>query len=104
MFLKQPYLLRGNITFGNKNSSIASTIENPSQIVFELFANILSNAKTTYEQLSNDDSIVKCDSNCPREILKFNPPPKNVYCDQNIYRDLTTLHDFGLNITFSNVS
>lgn len=97
MFLKQPYTLRGSILFGNKSSSSGSDLENPSKIVFDGFADILNKAKSDYGKISDA-------SDCPREILKFSPPPQNKYCDQNVYREFTTLHDYGLNITFFNVS
>lgn len=100
--MRQPYLLRGNITFGNRNPDTRTEADkNSSKIDFELFANIVNGADTAYGKIINSaDSISKC----PREILKFNPPPQSKYCDQNVYRDLTTLHDYGFNITFSNVS
>lgn len=41
---------------------------------------------------------------CTQDVLKFSPPPQNAHCDQNLYKHLTTLQDYGLNITFVNVS
>lgn len=35
--------------------------------------------------------------------MKFSPPPQNRYCGQNAYRQLTTIHDYGFNVTFANV-
>lgn len=96
VFLKQPYTLRGSISFGNKSIS-SDSFENPSRIEFDLFADVLNSAKLDYGKLSDVPE-------CPREILKFAPPPQNRYCDQIVYHDLTTLHDYGLNVTFFNVS
>lgn len=62
-----------------------------------MFADVLANAKTSYEQAPDTKQ-------CPRELLKFRPPPHNKFCVQSIYRDLTTLHEYGMNITFHNVS
>lgn len=97
MFLKQPYSLQGSILFGRKNETTTTLLENPTKITFDLFADILPGARAEYEK--NTDSTV-----CPREVLKFSPPPHNKHCDQSVYRDLTTLHNFGLNVTFHNVS
>lgn len=65
--------------------------------MFEAFADILSGTKATYEQIPDT-------KHCPRALLKFSPPPQTKVCDQSVYRNLTTLHEYGLNITFHNVS
>lgn len=90
-------MLRGIINFGNKNETTTTLLQNPTKINFEVFADILTSAKIAYEQISDTKQ-------CPRELLKFSPPPQNKHCDQSIYRDLTTLHEYGMNITFHNVS
>lgn len=93
VFLKQPYLLHGTISFGETSKTL---FENP-EIKFHAFADVLSSAKSTFD-------IVSDTKHCPRQVLKFNPPPQSILCDRNTYKDLTTLHDFGVNITFHNVS
>lgn len=97
VYLKQPYTFRGSISFGNKSISTDSELEDSTKIELDIFADVLNVAKLNYGKISDA-------SNCPREILKFRPPPQNKFCDQNVHSDLTTIHDYGLNITFSNVS
>lgn len=94
VFLKQPYLLQGSVSFGNQNDSTQLPLKNETRITFDVFANILNDAISGYGNISNK-------ARCPREVLKFSPPPQIPSCD---YRYLTALHNFGLNITFQNVS
>lgn len=93
----QPYSLRGSIAFGNKNETSESSFVNPTEISFEMFADILKSANGASEMVSDS-------RDCSQDILKFSPPPQNKVCDQSIYKHLTTLHDYGVNITFHNVS
>lgn len=97
VFLKQPYALRGNVSFGSKNETSKLIMENPTKIRFDAFADIANNRNDIYDTISKS----KCRS---RDILKFSPPPQNLECDQNVYKQLTTLQDYGLNISFYNVS
>lgn len=101
--MKQPYLLRGNVKFGPKNDDTSTAADgNASSVEFELSANILPESSRLYDQLG--ETKANGATQCPREILRFSPPPQNRYCDQSIYRDLTTIHDYGLNVSFANVS
>lgn len=97
VFLKQPYLLQGSLSFGNRNETIKTLLENPTKISFQIFADILQSAKSGYETIEDT-------KHCPREVLKFSPPPQNQQCDQTVYQELTTIHEYGLNISFHNVS
>lgn len=97
VFLKQPYLLQGSLSFGNKNETTTTLLENPTKISFELFADILQHSQSAYEKITGTE-------HCPREVLKFSPPPQNPRCDQSIYRDVTNIHDYGFNVSFHNVS
>lgn len=97
VFLKQPYLVQGVVSFGYRNKTTTTQLQNPTNINFELFADTLSTTKNAYEKLPNT-------KHCPRDVLKFNPPPQNKQCDRNSYRDLTTIHEYGMNVTFQNVS
>lgn len=97
VLFKQSYLLHGVITFGKRNETTTTLLQNPTEINFEFFADILPTAKHAYDNLPDT-------KHCPREVLKFRPPPQNERCDQSVYRDLTTLHEYGLNISFHNVS
>lgn len=97
VFLKQPYQLRGNISFGTRNKTTKTLLENSSEISFQVFADVLDSTKTAYNEISDTP-------HCPREVLKFSPPPQNKRCDQCVFRELTTLHDYGFNVTFHNVS
>lgn len=92
VFLKQPYLLHGKIQFGE----MATVFDMP-EIKFHAFADTLNSVKSAYDTVSDTKQ-------CPRQVLKFNPPPQSILCDRCVYKDLTTLHDFGINITFHNVS
>lgn len=92
VFLKQPYLLHGKISFGE-----TSVLFDKPEIKFHAFADILNSVKSTYDTVPDT-------KHCPRQVLKFNPPPQSILCDRNTYKDLTTLHEFGINITFLNVS
>lgn len=97
MLLKQSYLLQGGVSFGFKNDSTQIALDNSTKITFEAFADVLSNVIIAYDQ-------IPVGKQCPKEILKFSPPPQNGNCDQNIYRNLTTIQNYGLNISFHNVS
>lgn len=91
-------MLQGNISFGNNHgTTITTLLQNPTRITFEFSADILSSAKYAYDKISDTE-------HCPREVLKFSPPPQNKLCDQSVYRDLIKLHEYGINITFHNVS
>lgn len=103
VFLKQPYLLRGNVKFGpNKDDKSTTADGKVSSVDFELNADILPESGRLYDQLGG--SKANSATRCPAEILKFSPPPQNRYCDQSIYRALTTVHEYGMNVTFANVS
>lgn len=97
VFLKQPYLLRGSFSFGNKTEITKIVMENSTKVNFEIFADTLQSAKNAYETIVDYE-------NCPKEVLKFSPPPQNQQCDQSVFQELTTIHDYGLNVTFHNVS
>lgn len=97
VFLKQPYSLQGSISFGNKNETSQIILENPTEIRFDVFADISKSANGVTEKEADS-------KDCSRDVLKFSPPPQNKVCDQNVYKHLTTLRDYGLNITFHNVS
>lgn len=95
VFLKQPYWMHGSISFGYKNHTLI--YDNPTEIKFQAFADVLNSAKIKYQSLSNL-------KHCPRDVLKFSPPPQRVQCDQSTYQDLTELRQYGINISFHNVS
>lgn len=96
--MKRPYLLRGDIQFGQKNEiKEFLTPESLCRVVFDLYADVLNDVDAVKNSIPDSP-------NCPHQLLKFGPPPQNKYCEQRTYRDWTTLHDYGLNITFFNVS
>lgn len=86
-------MLHGKISFGETSS----TQYDKPEIQFHAFADTLNSVKSTFDTVSET-------KHCPRQVLKFNPPPQSILCDRNTYKDLTTLHEFGINITFNNVS
>lgn len=96
VFLKQPYSLQGSISFGRKNETNEPLFENSTKITFDMFADIQKSADVAPERITG--SKIRTD-----ELLKFSPPPQNAQCDQYVYKHLTTLQDYGLNITFHNV-
>lgn len=101
MFLTKPYSLHGTTYFGyTPNASEPGCPQQESKIVFDIYGDVLTESKSAYAQ----SDVYSGESECPREVLKFEPPAQNKLCDRNMFSYMTTINEFGLNVTFENVS
>lgn len=95
VFLVEPYSLRGLIQFGESNRTEKDCAKTASKIAFEIYGNVLPEGRAIYKRNSK--------SSCPRELLKFDPPVQNKYCNRNEFQQITKINELGLNFTFENV-
>lgn len=96
VFLVEPYSLRGHIQFGEINGTERDCSRAKSKIGFEVYGNVIPEGRAIYTR--NSESV------CPRESLKFDPPAQSKRCNQDVFRHMTKINEFGLNFTFENVS
>ncbi|KAG4079632.1 hypothetical protein HA402_010412 [Bradysia odoriphaga] len=58
----------------------------------------VSNAMSMY-----DERVLEENGSCPREILRFDPPPALSYCSSEDYRPITAIAEFATRLKFSNM-
>lgn len=92
--------MNGITYFGYTNSTEKSCPKDKSKIIFNIYGDVLTESKSAYAQTNAHSG----ESNCPREVLKFEPPAQNKLCDRNIFSYMTTINEFGLNVTFEKVN
>lgn len=100
VFLQKPYSLRGSTNFGYTNATEKGCPNDSSKIIFDIHGDVLTESKSAYVQTH----VYSGEADCPREVLKFEPPAQNKLCDRNIFSYMTTINEFGLNVTFEKVT
>lgn len=98
MFLKNPHTFTGSLVFGDSQNTKKCPVDK-SRFDMTFIYGTDSNAKSIY-----DGRVLEQDGTCPREILRFDPPPKVSYCSVDDYRPITTIAEFTTRLKFSNVS
>lgn len=100
VFLTKPYSVNGITHFGYTNATDKGCPKDNSKIIFNIHGDVLTESKSAYTQTVAH----KGETDCPREVLKFEPPAQNKLCDRNIFSYMTTINEFGLNVTFEKVN
>lgn len=95
---KRSFAFDGFIEFASQNE-LGINVTPVARITFTTAAGFSDRAIALY----NDGTFDESETICPRQMLRFNPPPSVTYCDKEAYREISTLSQYAANIRFSNV-
>lgn len=98
VFLKNPHTFHGSLVFG-ENQITKKCPKDKSRTDVSFIYGTDSHAMEIY-----NDRKLEEDGVCPREILRFDPPPKLAFCRSNAYRPITSIAEFTTRLKFTNVS
>lgn len=98
VFLKNPHTFHGSLVFG-ENQITKKCPKDKSRADISLIYGTDSHSTELYNSRQLEEDGV-----CPREILRFDPPPKLSYCRSNAYRPVTSIAEFTTRLKYSNVS
>lgn len=98
VFLKNPHTLHGSLVFG-ENQITKKCPKDKSRMDMTFTYGTDSGAMELYNSRK-----LEGDGVCPREILRFDPPPTLPYCQIEAYRPLTSIAEFTTQLKFTNVS
>lgn len=99
ILLKRPFTFDGFIEFGHQDAN-GVVLEPIARISISTVAGSSDRALSLY----NSETIEDSESTCPRQMLRFNPPPSVKYCDKETFREISMLSQYAANIRFTNVS
>lgn len=98
VFLKNPHTFNGSLVFG-ENQITKKCPKDKSRTDVSFIYGTDSHATEIY-----NDRKLEEDGVCPREILRFDPPPKLPFCQSSAYRPITSMAEFTTRLKFTNVS
>lgn len=98
VFLKNPHTFHGSLVFG-ENQISKKCPKDKSRMDMTFIYGTDSQAMEIYNNRKLEEDGV-----CPREILRFDPPPTLSYCKSNAYRPITSIAEFNTRLKFANVS
>lgn len=97
VFLKNPHKFDGSVVFGENLINKKCPIDK-SRMDMKFIYGTDSQAMEIY-----NDRKLEVDGVCPREILRFDPPPTLSYCKIDAYRPITSIAEFNSQLKFTNV-
>ncbi|XP_037039543.1 vitellogenin-3 [Bradysia coprophila] len=97
VFLKNPHTLHGSLVFGDSQNT-KKCPKDKSRFDMTVMYGTVSNAMSVY-----DERVLEENGSCPREILRFDPPPALSYCSSEDYRPITAIAEFATRLKFSNM-
>lgn len=98
VFLKNPDIFHGSVVFGDIQI-MKKCPKDKSRIDMTLTYGPDSSALEIYNSRQ-----LETDGVCPREVLRFDPPPELPYCSNEAYRPITSIAEFTAQLKFTNVS
>lgn len=98
ILFKRSFSFDGFVEFASQNE-LGLNVTPVARITFKTAAGFSDQAIALYNNGTFDES----ETICPRQMLRFNPPPSVTYCDKEAYREISTLSQYAANIRFSNV-
>lgn len=97
IFLKRPFSIRGFIEFGSEYAK-GTALKPKSRIDVNAKAGCADHATDLYNELISTEN-----STCPRELLRFDPPPTIGDCDKDKFNNITMLSNYVATLKFANV-
>lgn len=98
VFLKNPHTFHGSLVFGD-NQITKKCPKDKSRLDMSFTYGTDSKAMDIYSNRQ-----LEVEGVCPREILRFDPPPRLPYCTNEAYRPITSFAEFTTQLKFTNVS
>lgn len=98
VFLKNPHTFHGSVVFGESQLTKKCPKDKS-----RMDLSFTYGTDTHGLELYNDRQL-EGDGVCPREVLRFDPPPTLPYCKSTAYHPITSIAELNTRLKFTNVS
>lgn len=96
---KRPYGLKGSVEFDTASATVDA-----GESLLRSHIDVAITAGMSEHSIGIYEAEPLIDGQCPREMLRFNPPPTVARCEPHVFANISMLSKYTLDVHFSNVS